>query len=290
MIPSRRLPPSSSAHGNKRDVLRFQTHASANPVPSASPPESPSLGTLSQQSPSTSDMDVFLIPTAKEDQYELYYEATEDAEPTEDTEHPEGGGTGGGIVHRVRRRFSEMLREAEEWRHRRHQGEDHPETGFIARSRRKVMGFVVERIAEQRLLWHLRRATRVCAQIPSDLSEERADAIIRQTLKKDADHHFKWLWIDLALLILVSPLVVIPGPNVPGFYFTFQVVSHFLSYRGAKHGLTGIQWTIHQHPALTELRTLLAPSAPNRSRRVHELAAKLRLQHLATYFEQVAST
>jgi hypothetical protein len=108
-------------------------------------------------------------------------------------------------------------------------------------------------------------------------------------LKKDLDHHFKWMWIDLALLILVAPLAFIPGPNVPGFYFTFQVVGHYLSYRGAKQGLTNVEWTFRQNPALTELRGLLTESAPHRMRRVHDVAARLRLQHLATFFEQVAT-
>jgi hypothetical protein len=46
---------------------------------------------------------------------------------------------------------------------------------------------------------------------------------------------------------------------------------------------------MRQNPALTELRSLLAESAPHRMRRVHDVAARLRLQHLATFFEQVAS-
>ena len=55
------------------------------------------------------------------------------------------------------------------------------------------MGFVVERIAEQRLLWHLRKATEVCARIPADMPDGRGDAVIRAMLKKDADHHLKWM-------------------------------------------------------------------------------------------------
>lgn len=227
-------------------------------------------------------MDVYLIPTATVDQYEIYYEAP-------DVDEQFDAGQSRGIVRRIRHRFSEMLREAEEWRHRRHEEETAP-AGFVTRMRRKAMGFVVERIAEQRLLWHLRCATTVCAQIPGDLSEEEGDTIIRAQLKKDLDHHFKWLWIDFALLILVTPLIFIPGPNVPGFYFSFQVVGHFLSYRGAKQGLTAVQWTVKQNPALTELRGLLTESAQHRMRRVHDVAARLRLQHLATFFEQVASS
>ena len=228
-------------------------------------------------------MNVFLIPTTQEDQYELYYEAPDD-EPSD------GEDEGTGFFARIRKRFSDSLREAEEWRHRRHEEETPEKVRFMVRMRRRAMGFIVERIAEQRLLWHLRTATEVCAQIPSDLSEAQADTLMRAMLKKDLDHHFKWIWIDLALLMLVAPLVLIPGPNVPGFYFFFQTVGHFLSYRGAKQGLTATKWTIRQNTALTELRALLSHAAPNRMRRVHDVAARLRLQHFATFFEQVAST
>ena len=77
-----------------------------------------------------------------------------------------------------------------------------------ARMRRRVMGFVVERIAEQRLLWHLRKATEVCARIPADMQQAEADRVIRAMLKKDADHHLKWMLIDFALLVLSAPLIV----------------------------------------------------------------------------------
>jgi Mitochondrial K+-H+ exchange-related len=237
-------------------------------------------------------MDVFLIPAHTADQYELYYEAPEGVEDSEGAENAEGAGRVKRLVNGVRHRFSEMLREAEEWRLRRHEEEEatHEKVGMMTRLRRRVMGFVVERIAEQRLLWHMRTATCICAHIPADLTEFDAEQIIRRTLKKDLDHHFKWMWIDLLLLILVAPLVVVPGPNVPGFYFTFQVVGHFLSWRGAKHGLDGAKWTIKPNPALTELRPLLTTTEPHRIRRIQEVAARLRLQHLATYFEQVATT
>jgi hypothetical protein len=233
-------------------------------------------------------MDVYLIPTATSERYELYYEAP-DEDPVDDEN------SGGllsrmtfGLSDRFRRRFEAMLIEAEEWRQRRHEAE--PErAGMIARARRKVMGFVVERIAEQRLLWHMRKADAVCAQIPADMSEQQADDMIRGMLKKDLDHHFKWLWIDFLLLALSAPLMVIPGPNVPGFYFTFQVVSHHLSWRGAKQGLALSPWTFKHSDDLTELRAAMALAPPHRQRRFHELAKRLRLEHLPTFLDDVAA-
>ena len=151
------------------------------------------------------------------------------------------------------------------------------------------MGFVVERIAEQRLLWHLRRATEVCARIPTDVTEGEADEIIRAILKKDGDHHRKWLWIDGLLLLASAPLVVIPGPNVPGFYFTFQVVGHYLSWTGAKQGVSISPWTFQSCQELADVRAAFALPAAQRQRRFHDLAARLRLEHLTTFLEDVAA-
>ena len=226
-------------------------------------------------------MDVYLIPTTTAEHYELYYEA-----PDED---PTGGESdGSGLIARMKRRFSDMLREAEEWRQRRHDENPEP-TGFLSRVRRRIMGFVIERIAEQRLLWHLRRASEVCARIPADMSEAEAERIIRAMLKKDADHHLKWLLIDLALLLVSIPLIVIPGPNIPGFYFTFQVVGHFLSWRGAKRGLSDVRWTFKPSEDLAELRQVMTLAPSQRHARFRQLAERLRLEHLATFCEDVAA-
>ena len=232
-------------------------------------------------------MDVFLIPT-KSGRYELYYEAP-DEEVVDDADD-------GGVLDRLtfgmygrgRRRFREILAEAEEWRHRRH--EQRVDTGgFITRGRRKVMGFIVERIAEQRLLWHLRSATDVCAHIPDDLPPDEADSIVRESLRNDADHHRKWLWIDFALLVPSAALTIVPGPNVLGLYFTFQVVSHFLSWRGAKQGLAIAPWTFKSCAELSELRAAMTLTQPHRQRRFHELAERLRLERLPTFLEDVAA-
>lgn len=225
-------------------------------------------------------MDVFLIPTTTSERYQLYYEAP-DSEVVDADE-------GSGLIHRLKLRFNEMLREAEEWRHRRHEAE-RERAGFITKWRRKVMAFVVERIAEQRLLWHLRKATGVCAHIPTDLSDSDADFIVRASLLKDSDHHRKWLWIDGTLLLLSAPLVLIPGPNIPGFYFTFQVVGHYLSWRGAKAGLMLSPWTFKPCEELAEVRAAFAMAPVQRQRRFHELARRLRLERLPTFLEQVAA-
>lgn len=260
-------------------------------------------------------MDVYLIPTvarsarashapgvglepesamaAAFEHYELYYEAPDEvsSDGDEDDEPITGNRVWRmmvGLFRRMRGRFSEALREAEEWRHRRHEADPAP-LGLLARGRRKLMGFIVERIAEQRLLWHLRTAPEVCARIPADISEGEADTIIRTLLARDADHHRKWLIIDSVLLVPAAMLTVVPGPNVLGLYFTFQVVGHWLSWQGAKHGVATSPWSFKPSSDLTELRGALGMTPAQRQRCFQTVAQRLRLAHLATFLEDVAA-
>lgn len=225
-------------------------------------------------------MDVYLIPTTTPARYELYYEAADD-EVVE-------AGNGTGVIDRMKQRFADMIREAEEWRHRRHERQTGP-VSLLTRVRRKVMGFVVERIAEQRLLWHLRKVDDVCALIPADMASDEANSVIRKNLKKDSDRHLRWMFIDLLLLAASGPLMIIPGPNVPGFYFTFQVVGHYLSWRGAKNGLSRVKWTFKPSEDLAELRQVMRLAPSQRHARFRQLAERLRLEHLATFCEDVAA-
>ena len=233
-------------------------------------------------------MDVFLIPTVTSERYELYYEAA-DGEVADAAEAD-------GLLHRMtfgwserlKRKFDALLLEAEQWRQRRHETQPEP-AGLLARARRKAMGFIVERIAEQRLLWHLRKATAMCVHVPTDVTASDADVIVRAMLTRDADHHRKWFWVDGVLFLLCSPLTLIPGPNIPGIYFFFQVVSHFLSWMGARNGLALSPWPVESCVELSELRDVLALEPPQRQRRFHELADRLRLEHLPTFLEDVAA-
>jgi hypothetical protein len=109
------------------------------------------------------------------------------------------------------------------------------------------------------------------------------------TLKKDVEHHRNWLWIDLVLLAASLVLVIIPGPNIVGFYFTFQVVSHYLSWTGAKRGLALAPWTFEPCDELNELRSAMTMAPAQRQRHFHDVAARLRLEHLPTFLDDVAA-
>ena len=97
-----------------------------------------------------------------------------------------------------------------------------------------------------------------------------------------------WLVVDSLLLIVSGVLAILPGPNLVAYYFAFRVMGHWLSMRGASQGLHRVTWTGRPCEPLTELRELVSLDAGAREARVLDIAARLRLQHLSTFFERVA--
>ena len=150
------------------------------------------------------------------------------------------------------------------------------------------MAWVAERIAEQRLLWNLRRERTVAAFHPQDLTFEQTLTLIYRMLQRDYERHRIWLVVDTLLLVGSIALILLPGPNIIGYYFAFRVVGHFLSYRGARQGLNAVSWTYEPSGPLTELRRLLTIAPGLREPRVHAVQETLRLEHLVSFFERSA--
>jgi|ERR1041385_3720565 hypothetical protein len=221
-------------------------------------------------------MDVFVIPVGR-DRYELYCEtAVEEPQPVDGSK---------GIIGRIRYRFAVMLHQAEE---RRRSGTPPSEqTTRLGRLQEWIMAWVAERVAEQRLLWNLRRETAVVAFYPQDLTFEQALTLVRRTLQRDWERHRLWLAVDSVLLIGSAALILLPGPNIVGYYFAFRVMGHYLSIRGALQGLRGVTWTGQPCEPLTKLREAATLKGEARDQQVHAIAAQLRLQHLTTFFERV---
>src|SRR5687767_967982 len=132
-------------------------------------------------------MDVFLVPVGR-DAYELYCEHVDDPEdedeagdePARDEVRPvdDVGGAGAWVARlfarlkawpldlfaRLKAQFQQMLAEAE--RERRHANVSAPRGNWLQRARRRGMRWVVESIAEQRLLWNLRRHVEATLHYP----------------------------------------------------------------------------------------------------------------------------
>lgn len=223
-------------------------------------------------------MDVYLVPIGRE-RYELYCEVPDEPEPPESDEPA-------GFVTRMKRRFSAMLAEAE--RERRHGHTDPPTRGVLARLKARTLRYVAESIAEQRLLWHLRRQSEVSLFFPDDLEESRARTLLRRQLGRDFERHRFWLIVDSLGFVVSGALFFLPGPNIVAYYFAFRMVGHYLSMRGARQGLDAVQWTSERSAPLSELRHAMNLEGDERDRRVHDVAEALKLEHLVKFFERTA--
>jgi len=222
-------------------------------------------------------MDVYLIPIGAE-RYELYCEIP-DEPAVESVREPEKG-----FFRRLKARFSDMLAEAE--RERRQTGTCPEASGWAARLKTRTMCWVAESIAEQRLLWHMRRQTEAVLYYPDDVDEPAATAILRTQLSRDFEKHRFWLIIDGLLFVASGLLALLPGPNLIAYYFAFRLVGHYLSLRGARQGLSCVTWRSEKSDLLAELRRAITLEPDVRASRVRDVAVRLRLEHLASFVER----
>lgn len=221
-------------------------------------------------------MDVYLVPISR-DSFECYYEAADEEEPEPVEEQ--------GFFGRMKARFQAQLREAEEARHQ--AAPEVPRTLF-GKLHQRSLRWIAERIAEQRLLWHLRSADAATLFIATDLQTVAAEEMMRVAMKRDADRHLKLLVLHSLLLILSVPVALVPGPNVLGYLFTFTVVGHFLSWRGARHGVAGVRWEVKCSDELATLRGALTLAEPARHRAIREVANRLHMPRMVKWVERMA--
>ena len=233
-------------------------------------------------------MDVFLVPLGA-DQYEPYTEEADIDEEPEEESLPEGFFAGLRVRSspaRLKLQFSRMLAAAE--RERRRDAASRAQDAWMARMKSRAMRWIAETIAEQRLLWNLRGVDEACLAYPDDMTEAAAVTVLRKQLASDFDKHRFWLAVDSVLMVASAALVLVPGPNVVGYYFAFRVVGHYFSVRGARKGLNEVTWTYSPSAPLTELRPLAGVDPAARLERVEQVAARLNLDHFATFFQRIS--
>ena len=230
-------------------------------------------------------MDVFLIPLGA-DRYELY------CEPRAITPELEPDAQIVGVMGRLKRYFRDVLQAAEQARTQPpvtgDVGNSGAKPGILARLKARGLAFLADAIAAQRLLWALRQETAANLVFPADMRADEADDCARRLLQRDADRHRWWLAIDSLLLILSALLILLPGPNLIGYYFAFRVVGHYLSWRGARNGLDAVQWSCAPSEPLAEVRAAIALAPTQRTHRLREVASRLRLDDLPTFVERLA--
>lgn len=246
-------------------------------------------------------MDVYLVPVGT-DRHELYCEVPDepDADEALTAEHEPPRGLfrrvavwPRGFFRRLRAQFREMLAEAERERRQARasasgESDDQRDQTWLARARRRTMRWVAESIAEQRLLWHLRGQSDACMFYPDDIGEDRATGVLRSQLKGDFEKHRFWLTIDGVLFVASGLFFFVPGPNLVAYYFAFRLVGHYFSMRGARQGLSVVKWRAEPSAPLADLRRAIALEPDAREQRVQDVALRLRLEHLASFFARTA--
>ncbi len=229
-------------------------------------------------------MEVYLVPLGP-DRHELYCEVADEPPEPETID----GTVRAGWFSGLRRRFRAMIAVAEAERRGDATGSSDAGTrGWSQRVRDRVIGAVAEAIAEQRLLWNLRRQTVAVLVHPNDLSEAQALVVLRTSLRRDAEKHRLWLVVDLVAFVASGLLALIPGPNLIAYYFAFRLVGHYFSLRGARQGLDRVQWQTRASGPLAELRAAVSLASAGRASRLRELCEQLDLRHLAAFVERVA--
>jgi hypothetical protein len=227
-------------------------------------------------------MDVFLVPVAP-DRYELYCE-----EPDEPESPAADDAAAPGLFRRMALRFREQLAEAERARRQGPQpGDVRP--ALLTRIKARTMRWVAESIAEQRLLWQLRGKDAALLIYPDDVTEAQARQLLKRSLQRDWERHRFWLAVDCFGAAGSALLILLPGPNVIGYYFVFRIVGHYFSLRGARQGLTLCTWQVQPSPPLTSLRAMIHEEPDVRADRVHAVASTLRLEHFASFFQRTAT-
>jgi hypothetical protein len=227
-------------------------------------------------------MHVYLVPVGGA-RYELYCEIAPEALPAPDAA-PQGR------WQRIVERFRAVLAavEREEQRRQTDAPAGRATQGFGARVRQDVLRWMAERIAEQRLLWHLGREDHVSAAYPEGLDAEAARIVIRSMLGRDRDRHRFWLVINTLAFIGSGLLMPIPGPNLVAYYFAFRLVGHFLSMRGAQNGLSGVDWALEASAPLASLGDAATLEPAARDERVRDVAARLGLHGLLRFYRRTA--
>ena len=228
-------------------------------------------------------MDVFVIPIDR-DRYELYSEVSSDAELAEP-------GPDSGVLGRIRRYFVVTLRKVED-RHERRDGSQTgagSRVGFLRSIRDRILGWAGRRIAEERLLWSLRRHTSAVAVHPQDMTFDQVLPQIHHVLRRDGDRHRIWFVVHFLGFVASGPIAIIPGPNLVAYFFAFRMVGHWLAMRGAMQGLRRVSWTGRPSSALTDLRDVSTLASPARDARISDVAARLRLSHLTRLFRGAAA-
>ncbi len=104
---------------------------------------------------------------------------------------------------------------------------------LLHRIKERYERIACEAFAGDRFIRRLQSFRKIHVALNRPIDPVIVRARLRQMLKDRSYHHLRWMIIDLLLLPLSLVIMIIPGPNVIGYYLLFRVFSHWRSYRSA---------------------------------------------------------
>jgi K+-H+ exchange-related protein len=88
-----------------------------------------------------------------------------------------------------------------------------------------------EAFADDRFLRKLHKFQKITVFLNKPIDPAEVRCRLKKMLRDRSYHHLRWLIIDAALLPLSLFVMVLPGPNLFGYYLLFRVFSHWKSYQ-----------------------------------------------------------
>ncbi|MBP1604398.1 MAG: hypothetical protein H6Q09_1570 [Acidobacteria bacterium] len=226
-------------------------------------------------------MDIYLVPAGRQ-HYGLYCEVEDRHRTSQDDTRP-------GWRAALSRHFHRGLAFLEaERRGRLAKATEVERRTYPQRVRDRLLGWLAERVAEQRLLWFLRSERSVTAHHPNDMLADDAERWVRSELRRDSRRHLFWMFVDAGVYAASLPLTPIPGPNVLSLYFSFRAIGHFLSWGGARNGLRHVDWTYAASGPLADLRRLPGMKPAEQAALALDVASRLGLRHLDRFIARLA--
>ena len=153
-------------------------------------------------------MDIYLVPAGRH-HYGLYCEVDDRRQLSEDDTRP-------GWRAALSRQFHRMLAYLEaERRGRLAKATEAERRSYLQRLRDRVLGWLAERVAEQRLLWFLRSERSVTAHHPDDMLVDDAERWVRSELRRDSRRHLFWMFVDAGIYLASRAADAHPRPECP---------------------------------------------------------------------------
>ena len=139
---------------------------------------------------------------------------------------------------------------------------------------------------DEALLQVLRQAPTLEVIYPSAFAEKQARYEWNRYLgKRWREHLLTFAW-DLLVLPLVGLLMVVPGPNVIGYWFVYRILTHLLAMRGVARVRAG--WVPTVFLPAPELNSTLMASSETTEPEVERVAQALGLNYLSLYLRRIA--